>query len=147
MAKKSGYIQAKRIDLNRQKLPFRKHMFDAVICRQVLEHLLFPLTTTKEIYRVLKPTGFLFVSVPTRINSKFDDDYTHVRPFTAHSLETMLYDAGFIKVVPIYNLIGIPGLGLLARLFGYNIEAASRSLANKLPWLRELTNVEAVAIK
>lgn len=45
-----------------QKLPFKGSMFDAVLCIQVLEHVVSPAEAVGEIYRVLKPGGTLFLS-------------------------------------------------------------------------------------
>jgi len=59
-------------DMNK-KFPYRDKFFDAIICVQVLHHN----TARKikkvisEIYRVLKPSGYLFVTVPKSRNVKF----------------------------------------------------------------------------
>ncbi len=42
--------------------PFRAGQFDAVLCSQVLEHVPDPLSTLKEIARVLKPGGRVLLS-------------------------------------------------------------------------------------
>lgn len=47
-------------------IPVRDHSFDVVICTEMLEHLLYPLEALREIFRVLKPRGFLVGSVPGR---------------------------------------------------------------------------------
>lgn len=46
------------------QLPFADNCFDAVICSEVLEHIPDYQTALDEIRRVLKPDGYLSVSVP-----------------------------------------------------------------------------------
>ena len=147
LARAAGYAQVKLANLDQDKLRFKSKTFDVIICRQVLEHLLFPLKAALEMYRVLQPQGILFVSVPTRENRKFDDDYTHIRPFTRHSLATLLYDAGFKRLDFVHQLRGIPGLGLIEQLFEINLESAKSTLAKQLPLSREPANIEVIARK
>jgi len=45
-------------------LPFRDSSFDVIVCKDLLEHLLEPLTVAREIARVLKPTGYAVINVP-----------------------------------------------------------------------------------
>ena len=45
-----------------EKLPFNNSSFDVILCTQVLEHASSPLALVDEIYRTLKPHGFLFLS-------------------------------------------------------------------------------------
>lgn len=49
-------------DLNNQKLPLVGNFFDVVEANQVIEHLWDTDTFVAEIYRVLKPRGYLVVS-------------------------------------------------------------------------------------
>lgn len=46
------------------KLPFRDQTFDVVISISVLEHVNHPQKVVKEIHRVLKRGGYVFISVP-----------------------------------------------------------------------------------
>ena len=147
LALKAGYNQAHKVDIDTKKLPFKNRSFDVVVCSHVLEHLFQPLFATEEMYRVLKPKGFLFVSVPTRKNKKYDDDYTHVRPFTQHSLETLLKDAGFEKLKFLYQLKGIPGLGIVERFFEVKIDNLKTNITLAAPILRQKVNIEAMAKK
>jgi len=144
---KAGYNQAKRVNLDKQKLPFISNRFDVIICIQVLEHLYHPLFAVKQIYRILKPNGFFFISVPTRENSKYDDDYTHVRPFTRHSLETLLKDGGFNQVENLYQFRGIPGLGMIEKTFDLDLEKQKQVIADRFHWLSEIVNIEVIARK
>jgi SAM-dependent methyltransferase len=45
-------------------LPFKNEVFDGVICQAVLEHVENPFRVVKEIYRVLRKDGILYVEVP-----------------------------------------------------------------------------------
>ncbi|HNW23798.1 MAG TPA: class I SAM-dependent methyltransferase [Candidatus Dojkabacteria bacterium] len=51
-----------------EKMPYKDNFFDLVICSWVLEHLLEPKKSFKEIYRVLKPSGKLIFLTPNRLN-------------------------------------------------------------------------------
>lgn len=44
--------------------PLENQNFDSVVCNQVLEHVASPATTLSEIYRVLKPQGYVLLTVP-----------------------------------------------------------------------------------
>ena len=45
-------------------MPFDDDSIDAIICLAVLEHIENPIQAYKEIYRVLKPGGYVFIYVP-----------------------------------------------------------------------------------
>lgn len=60
-AKKLG-LKTSCLDLNSQKLPFKNNFFDVVEANQVIEHLWDTDTFLEEIYRVLKPGGYLVIS-------------------------------------------------------------------------------------
>lgn len=47
-----------------EELPFPDNSFDRIICTEVFEHVLEPVTILKEIYRVLKNDGIFSLSVP-----------------------------------------------------------------------------------
>lgn len=51
-----------------QKVPFRKSCFDVVVLAEVLEHIPTPAYALGEIRRVLKPGGFLVLSVPNMLS-------------------------------------------------------------------------------
>ena len=44
--------------------PFTDQSFDSVICNQVLEHVATPEVTLSEMHRVLKPQGYVLLTVP-----------------------------------------------------------------------------------
>jgi 2-polyprenyl-3-methyl-5-hydroxy-6-metoxy-1,4-benzoquinol methylase len=78
-----------------EKLPFSNDTFDVLICCETLEHLNFnPIPVIQEFYRVLKPGGYLYVSVPNHtkldhrlkllkgksIYNPIDDLYAQINP-------------------------------------------------------------------
>lgn len=99
-------------------LPFADHMFDVVICTEVLEHLFNPLQAAGEIRRVLQPGGVLIATVPNVAYWRWRLDLLinqwgpsnderaaqqpwedpHIRFFNISSLQRMLEIAGFRPV-------------------------------------------------
>lgn len=78
------------------KIPVADHTFDFIICTQVLEHVPYPLSVVKELYRTLKPSGKLFLTVPQGYG-------VHGEPynfyyFTKYGLELTLREAGFATI-------------------------------------------------
>ncbi len=51
------------------QLPFLSNAFDNCVCTETLEHVLNPDQVLSEIYRVLKPGGYLFLTVPNEKNA------------------------------------------------------------------------------
>ena len=97
-------------------LPFADGSFDGVICAEVFEHLFDPRAAASEIFRVLRPGGVLFATVPNAAYwrrraelafcGRFDpigDDLSvpepwrdpHIRFFTPKTLAAMLRLEGF----------------------------------------------------
>ena len=46
-------------------IPLKDNSVDSIICSSVLEHIENPIVASKELHRVLKPGGILFVYVPS----------------------------------------------------------------------------------
>jgi SAM-dependent methyltransferase len=63
-------------------------MYDYIVCTEVLEHTLQPFNAISEIRRILKPGGYLFLSVPFnfRIHGPLPDCWR----FTEHGLRILL---------------------------------------------------------
>jgi SAM-dependent methyltransferase len=70
--------------------------FDYVLCTEVLEHTLQPFDAVKELKRILKPGGLLFISVPFnfRIHGPLPDCWR----FTEHGLRALLKDFEIIEL-------------------------------------------------
>jgi ubiquinone/menaquinone biosynthesis C-methylase UbiE len=59
------------------ELPFRNERFDIVYCRYLLEHVADPTLVVREIYRVLKRKGKVFVQENNILVNNFDPDCYH----------------------------------------------------------------------
>ena len=107
-----------------RRLPFPRDRFDAVVARDVLEHLDHPWDTVREIRAVLRPGGLVLASVPMARPRVVWNDYTHRRGFTRAAIRLLFCDAGF-EVVRVDCMGPLP---LLTRL----------GLMRITPWLLRL---------
>lgn len=123
IAKRRG-LQVKLAD--GESLPFNDATFDGVFCSHVLEHVNNPLGLLKEIKRVLKKGGRIFIITPDyimthhRYHQGFWSDYSHKNCFTPESLNMIFYDAG-LKVEQIYwipKLLTLIKSDFLRKTFG-----------------------------
>jgi SAM-dependent methyltransferase len=96
-----------------EPLPFGDAAFDAVILKDVLEHVRDPATVVQEARRVLRPGGRVFASSPDAQRWVWDD-YTHRRPFTRKSLRLLFADQGFAVERLGYESV-MPGIGIVSR--------------------------------
>lgn len=119
-------------------LPYPPGTFDALICSEVIEHLVDPEPVLKKLVALLKPGGMVFASSPNvahwriiagLIRGRFDYqefgamDRTHLRWFTPRSYRA-LFEAAGVEVCRTKRLVPIAGikrlvLGLLGRPFGH----------------------------
>ena len=102
----------RKCDLESYALPYENKYFDAVIAKDILEHLLKPWLLVKEMKRVLKNGGIALATVPDYRSKTLWDDYTHVKGYTRQSLRLLFEDQGF-KTLEIRPYGGIPGFGKL----------------------------------
>jgi len=69
-------------------ITIKSETYDYVVCTEVLEHTLKPFAAVEEIWRILRPGGMLFLSVPFnfRIHGPLPDCWR----FTEHGLRAIL---------------------------------------------------------
>lgn len=86
------------------EMPIEDGTFDAVLCTQVLEHLEWPRESVKEMHRVLKPGGKLFMTAPMA-HPEHQTPYDFFR-YTSYGIESICSQAGFrdIKISPFGGL-------------------------------------------
>ncbi|MDP2638729.1 MAG: methyltransferase domain-containing protein [Candidatus Azambacteria bacterium] len=79
-------------DLNK-KLPVENAKYDSAICISVIEHLLEPQLALDEIYRVLKPGGYLLLTTPWIY--PFHGEPSDCFRYSRFALKHMLEKSGF----------------------------------------------------
>ena len=130
-------------DLDEEKIPFRSGSFDAVLAKDILEHVYRPWKIMAEINRVLVTDGRLLVNAPLPKPDVVWNDYTHVRGFTKQALQQLLMDYGF-EVMQFGQMGGLRGFGrlnlvnflpmimnlpLVGRLLAINNEVLSKKIS------------------
>jgi ubiquinone/menaquinone biosynthesis C-methylase UbiE len=74
-------------------LPLKAESFDVVVSNQVIEHLFRPVNFLTEVYRILKPNGYVVIS--TENLSSWDNIAALVLGYTPFSME---FDGGLRKI-------------------------------------------------
>jgi SAM-dependent methyltransferase len=95
-----------------EPLPCADASFDAVVMKDLLEHVPDPVALVLEVRRVLRPGGRVFASSPDAQRWVWDD-YTHRRPFTRKSFRLLFADQGLDVEHVGYESV-TPGVGLIS---------------------------------
>ncbi|MDI6903838.1 MAG: methyltransferase domain-containing protein [Methanocellales archaeon] len=118
-------LHSKKIDVvlgTAECLPFTHSVFDSVICAEVLEHVFNPKFVLMNIYKVLKDSGKVIVSIPNiaywdyrkeLLFGRFPENKSkiyppeHIRFFTKDDILWLLRNTGFecIKVDIVRNRV------------------------------------------
>jgi 2-polyprenyl-6-hydroxyphenyl methylase/3-demethylubiquinone-9 3-methyltransferase len=117
-------------------LPFKKEIFDLVICIDVIEHIQEDTAVINEILRVLRPNAFLIIASQNKISLNYliqgayeriikrkqwiGWDPTHVRFYTPFSFSVLLEKFELIKhsgtyFLP-YGILNVKSIKLLEKL-------------------------------
>jgi SAM-dependent methyltransferase len=87
------------------RIPLRESSIDAILCTQVLEHLEWPRESARELHRVLRPGGMLFLTAPmAHLEHQVPHDYFR---YTSYGLRSILGEAGFtlIRIQPFGGIL------------------------------------------
>lgn len=95
----------RRADLSRERIPFPDDSFDLVVASHIIEHLPNPIEFARELVRVTKPGGLIYVEAPSEralwlpsmpfqhnrfFSLNFFDDPTHqLRPWPPQALHRL----------------------------------------------------------
>lgn len=88
-------------NLEEEKLNDRDNYYDIIFSKSLIEHLKTPLKFVENCKDLIKDDGVFVLMTPSWFHNKFGSfylDYTHVTPFTLHSLKDIGLLAGFRKV-------------------------------------------------
>jgi ubiquinone/menaquinone biosynthesis C-methylase UbiE len=101
-------------------LPFKSSSFDLILACDVLEHVLEPEKLLQEIRRVLKPRGFLFISIPNepiwevlrtlmfRFPARSPDHISYIQESDiSHVFPTILYKKRIPNIFKSLHLISL----------------------------------------
>ena len=80
-----------------QDMPFADNTFDFIFCVDVIEHNKDDVGVLKELYRVLKPNGFLIITAPALVFlwGSHDEKQGHIRRYSKSTLCQISLRAGF----------------------------------------------------
>ena len=85
-------------DLNSHHYPFKKNVFDRIICKQVLEHLDSLPDVFREIHRIAKSNALLVIEVPHFSCFYAFCSLSHKRFFSYFSLDSFLKKSGLFVI-------------------------------------------------
>lgn len=117
--RKNFFSKHKKINLSYEKLPFKENYFDVIICTEAFEHYENPFHVAREISRVLKPLGTLYLTVPSILNIwerlyfllfaeffRYPFKGNHLVPFTNKGIEKCFLNTK-IKMVSTINGVSV----------------------------------------
>ncbi|MBI5391540.1 class I SAM-dependent methyltransferase [Candidatus Woesearchaeota archaeon] len=88
-----------------EKLKFKDNYFDFIVCADVLEHIPEDQKAVDEIARILKPNGFLFITVPAHSYLWNNNDIRseHVRRYEKAQIRKLVKEKFNIKKISYWN--------------------------------------------
>ncbi len=113
--------------------PFRDRTFDAILCTQALEHVSEPLRALCELASLLKPGGYLYLSVPFLGDPLHQEPYDFYR-YTPYGLAHLFRGAGLSTV----TISPMGGLGFLLCCYLWFFIIYLLPASPRQPWLLRL---------
>jgi len=95
---KNGYFEIDYVS-DIVSIPVENESFDFILCTEVIEHVPYPIEAIKEISRVLKPGGKLFITAPLG-SGLHQEPYHYYGGYTPYWYEKFLTDNG-MKLISI----------------------------------------------
>jgi SAM-dependent methyltransferase len=127
-------------------LPLASASVDAAICLEVLEHLEDDSAALRELGRIIRPGGFLIVSVPgTYYWPAYRELIGHFRHYTPESLGDVLAEGGFDVVENLPQFRRFWRLYHYAYVLGLAAESLSRSLTRRDATMYRTRTYEALS--
>jgi SAM-dependent methyltransferase len=91
--------------------------FDTIVCYHILEHIIDDQKAMSELYRVLKPSGSIYIQTPFKEGATYEDDSIvspkerllhfgqddHVRIYSVDSLKIRLINNGFNVSIKLFS--------------------------------------------
>lgn len=99
------------VNSSAENLPFENSSFDLICAMDLLEHLDGDQKVLKEFYRILRPGGFLFVTVPAYMFlwGGHDEINMHKRRYNINELFQKVINAGFcVEKISFFNFFLFP---------------------------------------
>jgi SAM-dependent methyltransferase len=118
------------------RMPFKGECADVIICTEVLEHLETPAACADEIYRLLRPGGTAFISVPF-IYPIHADPHDFQR-FTADGLRILFHKFSLLEITSMGGYLGTLGMLLEIGIPGIAGQGIHKKILRRsLSWLAQ----------
>lgn len=104
-----------------RRLPFADSSFDVVTAMDIIEHIDNDKAASAEIFRVLRPGGQVYITVPAyqSLWSEHDEALHHHRRYTAPMMRDLLQRVGFKVVKLTYTVSALfPGVWIYRKIAG-----------------------------
>lgn len=146
---------------------FSSDYFNLILMNHVIEHLPEHVTLLKEVNRILKPEGILFIGTPnfgSPSAAKLKSDWPSLKPdehltfFTPKTLKMVLHKAGFmilkcntmqplITTPQFEKIFGTKNAGLIVKLSNFLFANAKRKARNMIGRVYPGDEIEIIAAK
>ncbi len=123
-------------DITRKNYDLSDGKFDAVMCAEVLEHVVDPFSAIRELHRILKCDGHLFITVP--LNARIHGPVPDCWRFTEFGLNVMFRDWEILR----FSRLDTPGRNLFPLHYALVAKKISNHLVESDPRLMKFTKIE-----